>query len=483
MGNPDLLRNLAQPLRNSLQTALAARGLGPPGITWPLELFDAACFGLIAIALAPVATYLYRVSAARFSRRGLSAEDGPFALAAMTALGLLGWLLLHPSQVFTLFNRWDHLAFCALAGGVLAGAPQTMRAWGLGLLSVAFLWEHFGSMTMFVALGTTLAAFGALHWRGRVNALALTAIALVAYGLCWYLRQTSFWTGLLVSGLFFKLLLRQISAAATAAGSAPPRLGNYLCYVTFYPGGFGIAFGPEVWADFSRRNFGRRPHLDARLAARRVVSGVLQVWISFRIPISGVDLDAATGFLSAWGGSLLLFVSAALFLMGVWSLVEAAALFYGFRLHPNFRGILTRRNPSELWWAWRGTFTNWLVRHVYAPLGANERHQSLNIFAAFGVSLLWHALGAPFVTKDFSLFQVAPVALWALINACAVTAHLAVRRRGLRLLPEATPALLRRGIHTFLTLCLGSFAVTFLRFHSHVENFVPFLRLLLGLSK
>ena len=216
---------------------------------------------------------------------------------------------------------------------------------------------------------------------------------------------------------------------------------------------------------------------------RGVVWGVLQIWLAYRVPATPADLLQATTTAAVWQISLLVFVRSALFGMGLWSLTEAMATFYGLRLHPSFRGILTRQNPSELWWAWRGAFTNWLVRHIYAPLTARAQPKSIGIFAAFTVSWGWHVLGLPFLTSHLSLLTLAPITLWALVNASAVIGHQYAREHGLHILPDATPALLRRVIHTFLTWCLGTFSVTFLTYQSDPEaGFLRFLRLLVGLG-
>ena len=99
---------------------------------------------------------------------------------------------------------------------------------------------------------------------------------------------------------------------------------------------------------------------------------------------------------------------------GAWRVIHATALCFGVRLRMNFAGLLTCRTPSELWWAWRGTMTNWLVQHVYAPLGANRRHQVLNILAAFAVSGVWHVFAV--MSPQLRWPQVAAIALWATVR-------------------------------------------------------------------
>ena len=485
MGDPDLLKRLIDPLRDALAAALAAHGLTPAQVTTLVELLDVAGVAGIGAVSAPLAARL-QAAASRSADRSAAAA-APIAIAGLAAAGLLGWILSHPvPQLLDLFRRWDHVVFSALAGGVLAAVPRAIRTWALTLLSIAFIWQYCGPVATPIVMGASLVAFATLGWRagnrGAGNAFVLPLLGIAVYSVCWHLRRTAFFDALQTFGLFSFVFLRQISAAVTLSGSARPAFGSYLCYLTFYPGGFGLVGGPEVYSDFARRNLGDQLHHDPARAARGVGWGALQIWVASQISISPAALYDSPTMLAGWGNSLLMFVHTALAAMGAWSMVDAIALFYGFRLHPNFRAILTRQNPSELWWAWRGTFTNWLVRHVYAPLGANQRHQSANIAAAFAVSWLWHAVGIPFLGKEFTLFHLAPITTWAAVNATAVVAHVQAQRYGLRILPASTPAPLRRAIHILLTACLGTLSVTLLQCYGDlVTRFVPFVRLLVGL--
>src|SRR5207253_10999704 len=158
-------------------------------------------------------------------------------------------------------------------------------------------------------------------------------------------------------------------------------------------------------------HLGTRTQPDYEWAARQVVRGMAQLWLADRIPVSATSVFASPTTRLAWANSLALFVQVALRGMGFWAMLDASASFYGFRLRPNFDGILRARNPSELWRSWRGTLTNWLVCHVYAPLGGNRRHHSRNIAAAFAVSLVWHWGGVPFLSRDFRLAYLAPITL------------------------------------------------------------------------
>jgi len=175
----------------------------------------------------------------------------------------------------------------------------------------------------------------------------------------------------------------------------------------------------------------------------------------------------------------------ALFLGGLWSMIEAEALLFGVRLRPNFTGILTAQTPSQFWRAWRATMTHWLIRYVYVPLGGNRRHRTLNIFAAFVVSTVWHAAGVLFVLKPTATAMVfVPIVTWGMLNFVGVAAHSAWRQRwpAGTWMPETSLA--SRACKIALTLCFGSFTVTVLGFpRDHIADFPRIVCTLAGLAR
>ena len=190
---------------------------------------------------------------------------------------------------------------------------------------------------------------------------------------------------------------------------------------------------------------------------------------------------AATTTADAWTSSLSLFLVVALKVMGYWAFIEVNALLLGFLLQPNFTGLLTRTNPSELWWAWRGTFTNWLVRYVYGPLGANRRHRAVNVVAAFGVSWLWHVLGVAFFAHNARPALVYPITFWATLNATVMIGWLEWRARGWRVLPARPPSH-RRATKILLTCC-SRVQRRPLHFQGeHIDRFGHYLGLLAGVG-
>jgi hypothetical protein len=169
--------------------------------------------------------------------------------------------------------------------------------------------------------------------------------------------------------------------------------------------------------------------------------------------------------------------------MAVWSTLEAMALCWGMRIHPNFAGILAARSPSQFWYAWRGTMARWLVEYVYIPLGGNRGHQTRNVFAVFAVSAAWHALGVPFLEPNRLAAALAPIGTWALVNAVVLSVALAWRRRGGTLWPRMTPAPVRIGVAHLGTWMFGGITATVLAFQSGdlLVHFPAFLGRLAGL--
>jgi MBOAT, membrane-bound O-acyltransferase family len=182
-------------------------------------------------------------------------------------------------------------------------------------------------------------------------------------------------------------MMRHVSFVIEARRGASTRLADYRCYLLFFPSCFGAM---ETYDEFAARNLERRRRPDLGAGLVGAIRGDVLVRAGLVVPITQDAWLAGTGFAELWGLSLLWFLRGALFLGGVWSMIEADALLLGMRLRPNFTGILTAQNPSRFWRAWRGTMTHWLIRHVYIPLGGNQRYRTRNIFAAFAVSTVWH---------------------------------------------------------------------------------------------
>ena len=479
--DPDLLKAALEPVRVAAD-AWARGTLPPAAVAVAGEAMDLAGLSALALVLAALGSRLHRGVLPGPPACGLVAGG------VLMATALFAWLLLHPSAQFDgLFRRWDHLAFCAVGGLILERMPRPMRTWLVVGISVGILTSYVGPLAVAVVVGTGLLGWAVARTgiasRG-VPAAAVQGLLLAAvYAYCLVLRTRSLGLAWPVQGLLMWFGLRHVSAVIEVARGARIGMGDYLAYVAFYPGSMGPFGAPEVYAEFSRRNLARSGPLECRLAARRVVVGSLQAWLGTLIPNSAAATLASTTMAEAWVRSVVLFVQTALLAMGWWSMIEGGALFLGIRLRPNFAGLLTCENPSDLWRSWRGTMTNWLVQHVYAPLGANRRHQARNIVAAFAASLVWHWLGVPFASAHFHAAQLAPITLWAAVNAAAVVVHLRLQQRRFALLPTGTPAPVARGSRRLLTFALGSLAVTLPQFQgATIDRFPAFVRLLLGLG-
>ncbi len=479
---PDLLQRIAAPLRDVLERQLTA--LAPAGSAAALtSVLDLGGLAALAVVLSLSCRALLGLTRSASRPIRLLGKCMP-AAAAVGALGLLAWLLWHPSPQFeTLFTRWDHLTFCALVGLCASAAPPIWRKLGLTALSSTFLIQYHGIRAVALVLTMALLGFALVRTRlaRRPAALALGQGALIAaaYGYALWLRQGSVAAGLGVQGLLAFAALRHISFVIEAR-TAPRPLSDYAAFMSFYPGVAGVFGAPEVYPEFARRNLARSPTIDYARAARRVAIGAAQGWLALQIPASADTVLASPNPALAWANAIVFFIRTALGVMGGWSMIEAAALFCGVQLRANFRGLLTCQNPSELWWAWRGSLTNWLVQYVYGPLGG-RRHLSRNILAAFAVSFVWHALGVPFLTAEFHTLQIAPVALWAGINGLAVLLH--AKLTGARV-GTTPPGRIGAAIRTVLMWALGAMTPLLLSFQgSAVARFPALLHALIGIPR
>lgn len=102
-----------------------------------------------------------------------------------------------------------------------------------------------------------------------------------------------------------------------------------------------------------------------------------------------------------------------------------------------------------------------------------------NIAAAFGVSMLWHWFGIPFLDAPVHARDFLPVGAWAVLNAAGVAAWAAWRHRHPE--PGHRP-LWRTGIAVLLTALFESFTVTILAFEPRIAaQFPEFVWRLVGL--
>lgn len=463
MTEPDLLKRVCAPVLLAGRDLLAAAGL-PALLQNALDtLLDTS--GLIAVAALCAA-----LGAIDGRLRGARARAALAGACTVLAAGLGVWIAAHPSDRFdALFARWDHLAFAGSAGLALTTLAGSFRNAWLAALGVAVLLQYAGPTALAVVVALSASGMLVLHTPVRRHTGALwivqALLVIAAYGMTFWMRGWNFAEAARVQGLLTFWMLRHISMIAVAARNGVPAPSHCAAFLTFYPGVTGLFGAPEVYAEFARRNLTRAPVLQHRRAARRMVEGVLLITAAMAVPAGLAEIETAASAPRAWAYAIAFFLRTALAVLGAWRTIDATALLYGVQLRANFSGLLTCRNPSELWWAWRGTLTNWLVQFVYMPLGANRRHQLRNIAAAFAVSFLWHALGEPFVAREFRWAYLAPVALWATINGLAVIAHVTfVRLTGGRPLGIGPPRL-RAAVATALMWGLASLTPILLFHH------------------
>ena len=480
-GSLDLVWSVLGSLHAQLGAALAA--MGAP------EMVSSALVELVMWCEFAAVGFVVGWTVRRLRESGTVAR--PAALgAALVALGLIAWTLLRGVTLhsYELFLRPDHLLLAGAAGLALEPLPAVVRRLLLAVLSAVLIAQHYGVLPVAVIAGGGLLGVGAarLIGHGRRALLIASQVAVIAaiLGLAFWWRSRSPLLGIALQGLAFFLLLRHASWAWEVARGVVPNAVDYCHYLLFYPGASGYIGAPEVFDEFRRRNLTGQPQQPDPHVGRQLLYGALYVWLARRIPVSSEMVVASTDVVTVWTLQALFWVEVALFLTGVWMMVDAVALLLGVRLRQNFAHLLQCENPSDLWRSVRGTLTFWLVYHVYQPLGGNRGAQELHMLGALAVSLAWHLLAVPSLAIPLRPMHFAPFTLWAVINGAALIGHVHARRHGWRLLPPTTPVWLRRAIHRVLTLLLGSLAVTLPSFQvgNNVDQFIPFVRTLVGLG-
>jgi D-alanyl-lipoteichoic acid acyltransferase DltB (MBOAT superfamily) len=471
--------NLSEPLRR----LLIGLDLPPRGVEALLGLLQFAEGALLVTLLTAAAAALQGAIRKR-PVPSRSVRAARFASMVLALLLLFSIVRSPSSDIFALIQRWDHLACSALAGCFLAGVPVEWRKRCLVAVSTCFLLPHTGVVAFVAVIGTGVLGFIALHLQARSDrrfvALAQGVILAALFWFAWELRASDLMQALHIQGLFAFVLLRHISFVVEVRGGRPAGLGNYLCYMLFYPCCIGAT---ETYSEFHDRNLTNSGRYEYRLVARKLVTGMFQIWAAKQMMTTYEIAIASPTFALLWWNVLLMFVRSSIFLMGLWSMIDGVALFYGFELRPNFARILSRQNPSDFWHSWRATMTNWLIRYVYIPLGGNRSHQTRNIFAAFAVSTLWHWMGFLFLAPSLNPMILVPIGLWGLMNAAGVAAYARWRRSGWSVLPERTPRLLRSAIKILLTIHFGTLTGTLLGFTPQLIDLFPaFARTALGLG-
>jgi hypothetical protein len=474
----DLLKDPIVPLA-AVAEHLVLRAGAPPtaGVAARLLVLLLALVGL-TFALTAVAS----AARARAQRDSTSARTVALAASA-TALLLFVWLVRHPApHLDYLVGRWDHLAFAAAFGVAIADLRAPLRTMALALVCVPFLVMHAGPTTLGITLGGCVLGYAALRlplargpWATAVvQAVVLGGVVVVALAI----RTTNrLWAAQLM-GLFAWMLLRHVSFVVDVRRGRRATFADFACFTLFYPGFVGSS---EVYGEFQDRNLGgARRYPYAAIRERIVFGGALVVLIQL-LPVDLGRVLAATGTLETWVWSIALFVHGAVFLMGMWSIIEGIGLFYGVQLRQNFPLTVLSQNPAQLWRSWRATMTNWLIRYVYMPVGSGHS-QTVRIGAAFGVSVLWHWMGIPFSYQHPSAMALVPAGLWGLANALAVLAYVSTRGRPWRVLPAWVPSPVRTASKVVLTACLGALTVTLLGFNEANLHLLPgFVGRLLGL--
>lgn len=466
---PDAVAHVLLPILAGVGLLLRALGL-PEDVLIPVQqVVHLVLFAAMVAALVRIRRH------ATTPRRAL--------LLGLAAAALGAWIVRHRGSGFEItLARGDHLLFAGLGGAALRGLPPPIRVRILVAISAGMIVLLAGYMPAGIVLGGMATGFAAQRV-GRAAPTGRTALAQGAIMVAILFACRVLWTkdpglGLSAQGLFAFMLLRHVSWVVDVRRGAGGTFLDYCCYQLFYPCCYGAV---ERYGDFRERNPAPGAYVDDARLFRAAVRGTVYLWLVLHIPYTLPDLLATPGHLAFLGGYLLVFARGAIFLMGAWSMLEALALGWGVRMHPNFSGILAAHSPSQFWYAWRGTMTRWLVEYVYIPLGGNRAHQTRNVFAVFAVSGAWHCMGVPFLVGTRGVGDLLPIGAWALVNATVLAAALAWRRHADPPRAAAPAGLMGMAAARVGTWMFGGVTATFLAFQGDlVPQFPTFLLRLLG---
>lgn len=180
---------------------------------------------------------------------------------------------------------------------------------------------------------------------------------------------------------------------------------DYALYVTFFP---QLVAGPILRAsDFlpqcveSRVGSGRQigwglMMMVIGLFAKVVVADTLMAPVVEAV----YDVQAHTGFLSAWAGTLAFAMQIFCDFFGYSTVAIGAGLCLGFQMMDNFRYPYAAIGFSDFWRRWHISLSSWLRDYLYISLGGNRKGVSrtyVNLSLTMLLGGLWHGASWMFV--------------------------------------------------------------------------------------
>jgi len=182
---------------------------------------------------------------------------------------------------------------------------------------------------------------------------------------------------------------------------------NYCLFVTFFP---QLLAGPIVYHKEFIPQFTK---LSAKIFNYKNLSfGIFLFFIglfkkvviadSFSVYVkNGFDIAASLNFFEAWIASLSYTLQIYFDFSGYTDMAIGSAYLFNIKLPKNFDSPYKALNIQDFWRRWHITFSRWLVKYLYIPLGGNRRgmfRTFLNIFITFLLCGVWHGAGWTFIT-------------------------------------------------------------------------------------
>ncbi|MEM0955679.1 MAG: MBOAT family O-acyltransferase [Pseudomonadota bacterium] len=151
-----------------------------------------------------------------------------------------------------------------------------------------------------------------------------------------------------------------------------------------------------------------------------VIADQLVPWVS--LVFDATDTDYVTG-LNAWIATYAYTFQLYFDFSGYSDMAIGAAMMFGIKLPINFNSPYKAANIRDIWRRWHITLSDFVMRYVYAPLGAGKRGHArmyVHLFIAFLVTGIWHGAGWNFV-------------VFGCLHGTAVLLHQAWKDLGLRM--------------------------------------------------
>ena len=204
---------------------------------------------------------------------------------------------------------------------------------------------------------------------------------------------------------------------------------NYCLFVTFFPRLIAgpIVYHKEVMPQFTTPEATIFNYKNLSYGIFLFFIGLFKKVViadSFSVYVkNGFDIAASLNFFEAWIASLSYTLQIYFDFSGYTDMAIGSACLFNIKLPENFDSPYKALNMQDFWRRWHITFSRWLVKYLYIPLGGNRRgmvRTFLNIFITFLLCGIWHGAGWTFIA-------------WGVMHGLGIAIYRIWRNLGVRL--------------------------------------------------